>query len=228
MLNMNAAGPPCRCPVQQAYYNALDGELPHKLPPGLIQLALTGNSFTGSLPALPRGMKYLSLAENGLSGPLPNGPGAAQLWFVSVPAASGSEPLSAVDAMYTGALASMGIGQDRCWRCLQGVDGTAPAWLRWLPLSAWPTHPNVLRSHPAAVPAVAQADLSSNAFSGAIPAVLSQSAQLVYLNVSNNQLTGIESAEQWSTPALMTLDASYNQIEGEQQEAHPLLPGCAL
>jgi hypothetical protein len=68
----------------QAYYNALDGELPHKLPPSLIQLALTGNSFTGHIPALPHGMKYLSLAENALEGPLPNGPGAAQLWFVSV------------------------------------------------------------------------------------------------------------------------------------------------
>jgi hypothetical protein len=67
----------------QAYYNALEGELPRKMPPNLIQLALTGNSFTGSVPALPRGMKYLSLAENGLQGPLPNGPGAAQLWFVS-------------------------------------------------------------------------------------------------------------------------------------------------
>jgi hypothetical protein len=60
----------------------------------------------------------------------------------------------------------------------------------------------------------AQANLSSNMFSGAIPAVMSQSAQLVYLNVSN-QLTAIEASGEWSAPALMTLDASYNQIEGE-------------
>lgn len=51
-------------------------------------------------------------------------------------------------------------------------------------------------------------------FGGAIPAVMSQSAQLVYLNVSN-QLTAIEASGEWSAPALMTLDASYNQIEGE-------------
>lgn len=70
-------------PQPQAYYNALEGDLPDKLPPNLIQLALTGNSFTGSVPALPRGMKYFSLAENDLQGPLPNGPGAGQLWFVS-------------------------------------------------------------------------------------------------------------------------------------------------
>lgn len=67
----------------QAYYNSIEGELPHRLPPHLIQLALTGNRLTGSVPPLPRGMKYLSLAENALQGPLPNGPGAAQLWFVS-------------------------------------------------------------------------------------------------------------------------------------------------
>jgi len=67
----------------QGYYNALEGELPHKLPPNMIQMALTGNRFTGNMPALPRGLKYLSLAENALQGPLPNGPGAAQLWFVS-------------------------------------------------------------------------------------------------------------------------------------------------
>jgi hypothetical protein len=72
--------PPTRT---QAYFNGLQGELPHKLPPNLIQLALTGNRLTGPVPALPRGMKYLSLAENALDGPLPNGPGAAQLWFVS-------------------------------------------------------------------------------------------------------------------------------------------------
>lgn len=60
-----------------------------------------------------------------------------------------------------------------------------------------------------------QADLSSNMFDGPIPAVMSQSAQLVYLNVSNNQLSSIESPEAWSTAALMTLDASYNQIEGK-------------
>jgi Leucine-rich repeat (LRR) protein len=54
--------------------------------------------------------------------------------------------------------------------------------------------------------------------SGPIPAVLSQSAVLVYLNVSNNQLSSIESPEAWSTPALMTLDASYNQIEGEKEK----------
>jgi Leucine-rich repeat (LRR) protein len=63
--------------------------------------------------------------------------------------------------------------------------------------------------------ATLQADLSSNMFSGPIPAVMSQSAQLVYLNVSNNQLASIESPESWSSPALMTLDASYNKIEGE-------------
>lgn len=78
-LNLHA----CCSSSAQAYYNALEGELPRKMPPNLIQLALTGNSFTGRVPALPQGMKYLSLAENGLEGPLPNGPGAAQLWFVS-------------------------------------------------------------------------------------------------------------------------------------------------
>jgi len=60
-----------------------------------------------------------------------------------------------------------------------------------------------------------QADLSSNMFSGPIPSALSQSAQLVYLNVSNNHLTDIEAPDAWSTPALLTLDASYNSIEGE-------------
>lgn len=69
-----------------------------------------------------------------------------------------------------------------------------------------------------------QADLSSNMFSGAIPAIMSQSAQLVYLNVSNNQLTAIETPEQWSTPAVMTLDASYNQIEGQWTIAFAMCP----
>lgn len=64
-----------------------------------------------------------------------------------------------------------------------------------------------------------QADLSSNMFSGPIPSALSQSAQLVYLNVSNNHLTGIEAPDAWSTPALLTLDASYNSIEGEADVA---------
>lgn len=74
---------PCHT-QHQAYYNVLEGELPRKLPPNMIQLAVTGNRLTGSVPPLPRGMKYLSLAENALEGPLPNGPGAAQLWFVSI------------------------------------------------------------------------------------------------------------------------------------------------
>jgi hypothetical protein len=72
-----------------------------------------------------------------------------------------------------------------------------------------------------------QADLSSNMFSGPIPAVMSQSAVLVYLNVSNNQLSGIEAPEAWSTPALMTLDASYNQIQGEQRNKPPPWRFCA-
>jgi hypothetical protein len=67
----------------QGYYNRLSGALPSRMPPNLIQLALTGNFLSGPLPALPRNMKYLSAAQNGFSGPLPAGPGAAQLWFVS-------------------------------------------------------------------------------------------------------------------------------------------------
>lgn len=77
-----------------------------------------------------------------------------------------------------------------------------------------------------------QADLSSNMFDGPIPAVLSQSSQLVYLNVSNNQLSGIESADAWSTPALMTLDASYNQISGGLVTGQGFVcggvPGCRV
>jgi hypothetical protein len=38
-------------PTSQAYCNALEGELPRKLPPNLIQLALTGNGVTGTYSA---------------------------------------------------------------------------------------------------------------------------------------------------------------------------------
>lgn len=60
-----------------------------------------------------------------------------------------------------------------------------------------------------------QADFSSNKFTGKIPSAFSQSEGLVYLNVSRNQLDGIEAAGAWSTPVLVTLDISNNNIAGE-------------
>lgn len=68
----------------QAFNNQLQGPLPARLPPNLVQLAVSGNALTGTVPALPRGMKYISVAENNLEGKLPDGPGAAGIWFVSV------------------------------------------------------------------------------------------------------------------------------------------------
>lgn len=59
-----------------------------------------------------------------------------------------------------------------------------------------------------------QADLSSNKFTGKIPAAFMQSAELVYLNVSRNQLQGVEAIDSLSTPSLVTLDASHNSIAG--------------
>jgi hypothetical protein len=68
----------------QAFENKLQGPLPAKLPPNLVQLAVAANGLTGEVPALPRGMKYFSVAQNDLEGALPDGPGAAGLWFVSI------------------------------------------------------------------------------------------------------------------------------------------------
>jgi hypothetical protein len=59
-----------------------------------------------------------------------------------------------------------------------------------------------------------QADFSSNNFTGKIPSAFIQSDGLVYLNVSRNQLDGIEAAAAWSTPALVTIDMSHNNIAG--------------
>eukprot|EP00878_Enallax_costatus_P025108 GHUV01026831.1.p1 GENE.GHUV01026831.1~~GHUV01026831.1.p1 ORF type:complete len:723 (+),score=195.48 GHUV01026831.1:793-2961(+) len=123
----------------QAFSNGLEGPLPAKMPPHLVQLAVSGNKLSGPMPALPRGIKYVSVAENGLEGNLPDGPGASSIWF---------------------------------------------------------------------------GDFSSNKFSGNIPTALSQAEELVYLNVSRNQLTGIASPEAWNTPAAITLDASVNAIQG--------------
>uniref|UniRef100_A0A383WD12 Malectin-like domain-containing protein n=1 Tax=Tetradesmus obliquus TaxID=3088 RepID=A0A383WD12_TETOB len=123
----------------QAFANKLQGPLPAKLPPNLVQLAVAANELDGELSALPRGMKYLSVAQNQFEGALPDGPGAAGLWF---------------------------------------------------------------------------ADFSSNKFTGGIPSAFSQSEGLVYLNVSRNQLDGIEAAGAWSTPVLVTLDISNNNIAG--------------
>lgn len=67
----------------QAFGNNLQGPLPAKLPPNLVQLAVAANGLSGQVPALPRGMRYLSVAQNHLQGKLPDGPGAAALWFVS-------------------------------------------------------------------------------------------------------------------------------------------------
>lgn len=69
--------------VKQAYDNSLEGALPSKMPPILIQLAVAGNGLFGILPPLPRTMKYLSVAQNNFQGPLPSGPAASGLWFVS-------------------------------------------------------------------------------------------------------------------------------------------------
>jgi hypothetical protein len=68
----------------QAFENKLQGPLPAKLPPNLVQLAVAANGLSGEVPALPRGMKYFSVAQNDLEGALPDGPGAAGLWFVSI------------------------------------------------------------------------------------------------------------------------------------------------
>jgi hypothetical protein len=67
----------------QAFQNKLQGPLPAKLPPNLVQLAVAANELSGEVPALPRGMKYFSVAQNQFEGALPDGPGAAGLWFVS-------------------------------------------------------------------------------------------------------------------------------------------------
>ncbi|KAF6253460.1 hypothetical protein COO60DRAFT_419479 [Scenedesmus sp. NREL 46B-D3] len=123
----------------QAFGNNLQGPLPAKLPPNLVQLAVAANGLSGQVPALPRGMRYLSVAQNHLQGKLPDGPGAAALWF---------------------------------------------------------------------------ADFSNNSFTEKIPSAFSQSEGLVYLNVSRNQLDGIEAAAAWSTPSLVTLDMSHNNIAG--------------
>lgn len=59
-----------------------------------------------------------------------------------------------------------------------------------------------------------QADLSANGFTGELPAALSQAQNLLYLNVSTNKLTSIQSPKAWDTPSLVTLDLSDNEFTG--------------
>lgn len=71
-----------------------------------------------------------------------------------------------------------------------------------------------------------QADFSSNKFTGKIPSAFIQSDGLVYLNVSRNQLDGIDAVNAWSTPALVTFDASQNNIAGLWHTSVVYMPVC--
>ncbi|KAL5202580.1 hypothetical protein ABZP36_013532 [Zizania latifolia] len=70
-------------------------------------------------------------------------------------------------------------------------------------------------------PRVRALDLSANALSGYIPAVLASCGSLVSLNLSGNRLSGPVPDGIWSLPSLRSLDLSGNELSGSVPGGFP-------
>jgi len=205
--------------------NHMSGALPGQdmhLTPRLQSLVLSGNDFTGTLPAEISAMKqlrHLDISASSLSGPLPASLG--QLTRLEV-LYLGEHGVGLQRNALTGPLPSAWRGMTALKRLsLAGnpVGGSLPSWLAALPqlqeltlrdahlsgsLPAWLAQCRALRV----------LDLSGNDFSGDIPASWSEATALVHVDLSRNALDGRIPPEWSRMAALRVLRLAHNALEG--------------
>ncbi|KAG6640324.1 leucine-rich repeat receptor-like protein kinase PXC2 [Carya illinoinensis] len=201
--------------------NFLSGSLPESMQRlgKCAFMSLRGNSFSGEVPEWfgeLRRLETLDLSANTFSGRVPISIGNLQLLKnlnLSMNQFTGSFPESMKNCIN---LMAMDVSYNQ-------LAGNLPSWIFKLSVQSFPSFGNrgsgnlqysSLASRAATYQGLRALDLSSNAFSGEIPAQIGVLSTLRFLNVSRNHLLGSIPARIGELKSLYVLDLSDNWLSG--------------
>ncbi|KXZ48392.1 hypothetical protein GPECTOR_28g799 [Gonium pectorale] len=186
------------------------------LPPGLRHLNMSLAALGGGLPRLPPSLMSLDMLAAGLSGPMAGGgegegggwSGCTNLTYVDL----GSNDLRGSLPALPSSLLVLYLDSNRL---RGGLPDELPPGLLVLNVSANGLSGQLPRG---GAPGARYMDVSRNSFTGPLPASLAAAAQLIYLNASDNALTGglgsFAARLRTGANSLQVLDLSHNSLSG--------------
>ena len=154
---------PSSLQVIRLYDNQLSGNLPNTLPSNLQQFIADNNQFSGALPASLNSLTNLShlrLSSNNFTGEIPNLSNLTNLRYLEI--------------------------NENNFNDSTGIDLSANTSLEWI----YASNNQLKGTLPTLPPSIQIVDLSSNQYTGNIPAAYSSLNNLQQLQLSNNGLSG--------------------------------------